>query len=67
MSLKSHDEDRRLLNEEICLRVSNALNLQIGVSVHSIGRSIDVEQSEIKLSYKGGLEAKAGNMPARGS
>ena len=34
--------------------IKNDLKLQISVYVHSIDRLIDVEQLEIKLSYKGG-------------
>ena len=37
--------------------IKNSLNLQISVSVYSIEGSIDGEQSDIKLSYKGGREA----------
>ena len=40
-----------------CGYISNVLNLQISLYVHSIDRLIDVAQPEIKLSYKGGWEA----------
>ena len=37
--------------------INNDVNLQIRVSVHSIGISIGVENSEIESSYKGGWES----------
>ena len=56
--MKIHDEDMWLLDEEyIWGYIINALNFQIGVSIHSIERSIGVQKSEIDLSYKGGWEA----------